>query len=48
METLVGRINQAVSNQNMIREAALLGEKIRGENGVEKAVQIINRYLGIK
>ena len=47
-ETLPERINQALSNQNMIREASLLGEKIREENGVEEAVQIITRYIGIK
>ena len=47
-ETLAERINQALSDQNMIREAVLLGERIRQENGVEEAVKIISRYIGIK
>ena len=47
-EILAERINQALSDQSIIKESSLLGEMIRAENGVAEAVQQITRYIGIK
>ncbi len=45
VDKLVDAINTAVSNENMRQRAANLGEKIRSEDGVARAVEIINNYL---
>lgn len=42
---LAEAITQAVTDQNMQSQAAALGEKIRAEDGVAKAVEIVHNYL---
>ncbi len=42
-ERLATAIQQAVTDQEMRQRAAKLGEKIRGENGIARAVEIIAR-----
>jgi sterol 3beta-glucosyltransferase len=42
---LADAITQAVTDQSIINRAADLGEKIRSENGVARAVDIIYQYL---
>ena len=43
---LAERINRAVTDQSIVQKAAALGEKIRRENGVEIAVELIEHYIG--
>jgi len=45
-EHLANAITQAVSDQAMHQRAAVLGEKIRTEDGVTEAVRIICQYMG--
>jgi hypothetical protein len=40
-----GIITQVVTDQSMQRQAAALGERIRVENGVARAVEIISQYV---
>jgi sterol 3beta-glucosyltransferase len=42
-ERLADAIRQAVTDQEMRQRAAKLGEKIRGENGIARAIEIITR-----
>ncbi|MEL6456793.1 MAG: glycosyltransferase [Cyanobacteria bacterium J06621_15] len=42
VDTLVQAIINAVENQSIRKQAAILGEKIRAENGVREVVEIIN------
>jgi sterol 3beta-glucosyltransferase len=42
---LADAIIQAVTDQSMQSRSATLGEKIRGEDGVARAVEIISRYV---
>ena len=44
-ETLTETIRRGISDQDMRQKAADLGEKIRGENGIGNAVDIINQLL---
>jgi UDP:flavonoid glycosyltransferase YjiC (YdhE family) len=46
-ERLAKAITQAVADQGMRQRAAALGEKIRKEDGVGEAVQIIRQFLGV-
>ncbi len=43
-EKLAGAINVAVNDESLRARAAALGEKIRAENGVARAVEIIERH----
>lgn len=43
--SLAAAINNAIENQDIRQQAAILGEKIRLENGVAKAVEIIQKTL---
>ena len=45
-ETLARMICQAIEDREMCRRAAEIGQDIENENGVGKAVGIIERYLG--
>ncbi|RMG87306.1 MAG: glycosyltransferase, partial [Chloroflexi bacterium] len=45
IKRLAQAIRQAVSDTTMQARAAQLGEQIRQENGVQVAVDIIERYL---
>jgi UDP:flavonoid glycosyltransferase YjiC (YdhE family) len=47
VERLAEAVTQAIADQTMRQRAAVLGEKIRVEDGVGNAVRIINRYLGV-
>ena len=42
---LTDAIDQAMTNKKMRREAELIGERIRKEDGVSQAVKIIENYL---
>jgi sterol 3beta-glucosyltransferase len=44
VEKLASAIQQAVNDKSIQQSAARLGENIRSENGVEKAVRLIERY----
>jgi sterol 3beta-glucosyltransferase len=44
-QNLANAITQAVTDKNIKHRAGLLGEKIRTEDGVTKAVAIIENYL---
>ena len=44
-ERLAAAITKAVSDPSIRHNAAAIGEKIRAENGVQRAVEIIERYL---
>lgn len=46
VERLAGAIEQAVSNATMRQRAATLGQQIRAEDGVARAVDLIERYCG--
>jgi hypothetical protein len=37
----------SISDQLLKQRAVVLGERIRAENRVDRAVQIIQRYLGV-
>lgn len=43
---LADAITQATTDEEMQQRAAALGEKIRPEDGVAKAVEIVSRYVG--
>ncbi|MEM6399996.1 MAG: glycosyltransferase [Cyanobacteria bacterium P01_D01_bin.116] len=43
VDTLAQAIKNAVENQSIRKKAAILGEKIRSENGVQKVVKILKR-----
>jgi UDP:flavonoid glycosyltransferase YjiC (YdhE family) len=45
---LAEAITQAVTDRSMRDRAAALGEKIRVEDGVGRAVEIIEQYLASK
>jgi len=47
VERLVEAIQATISNQTMRRHAAELGTRIRSEDGVARAVEIIERYLEV-
>lgn len=47
-DALASAITQAVSDRAMIESAAVLGERIRAEDGVARAVQIVQEYLDIR
>lgn len=47
VEKLAAAITQAVSDRSMRDRAAVLGEKIRAEDGVGRAVEIIEGYLAL-
>ena len=42
VDSLAQAIKNAVENQSIRTQAAILGEKIRSENGVQKVVEILN------
>jgi len=42
---LANAITQAVTDKDMQQRATLLGEKIRVEDGVARAVEIVNNYI---
>jgi sterol 3beta-glucosyltransferase len=44
-ERLAAAITTAVTDPSIRRNAASMGEKIRAENGVQRAVEMITRYL---
>ncbi|MCK5318742.1 MAG: hypothetical protein KAJ55_12565, partial [Anaerolineales bacterium] len=44
-QSLANAITQAVTDKDMQHRAALLGEKIRAEDGVARAVEIVNNYI---
>ncbi|MFC2043039.1 glycosyltransferase [Chloroflexota bacterium] len=44
-QSLANAITQAVTDKDMQQRATLLGEKIRAEDGVAKAVEIVNNYI---
>ena len=46
VDQLADRITRAVVDQSFIQNASILGKKIRGENGLKKAVELIMHYLG--
>ena len=48
VETLADRITSSVDDPVIIQKAAALGEKIRRENGVEIAVELIEKYIGFQ
>jgi sterol 3beta-glucosyltransferase len=43
-EKLAGAMRMAVNDSDLRTRAAQLGEKIRAENGVARAVEIIDRH----
>ena len=43
-ERLAGAIRQAIADRGMQRRAAVLGERIRAEDGIGKAVELILQY----
>ena len=45
VETLAAAIRTATSDEAMKARAAALGEKIRAEDGVARAVEVFHRYL---
>jgi sterol 3beta-glucosyltransferase len=45
VERLAAAITVATTDVEMQRRAAILGERIRAEDGVAKAVEMINHYL---
>jgi sterol 3beta-glucosyltransferase len=42
---LASAITQAITDPSMKRQAASLGKKIRAEDGVGRAVEIVSRYV---
>ena len=44
-QSLANAITLAVTDKDMQHRAALLGEKIRSEDGVARAVEIVNNYI---
>ena len=44
-QSLANAITQAVTDKDMQHRAALLGEKIRAEDGIARAVEIVNNYM---
>jgi len=44
-ERLAGAITYAVTNESVRCQAAALGEKLRAEDGVGRAVEIVSRYV---
>ncbi|MCJ7824637.1 MAG: hypothetical protein MUP44_07050 [Anaerolineales bacterium] len=44
-QNLANAITQAVTDKDMQRRAHLLGEKIRAEDGVARAVEIVTNYI---
>ncbi len=44
-QSLANAITQAVTDKDIQQRAALLGEKIRAEDGVARAVEIVNNYI---
>ncbi|MGB3655358.1 MAG: hypothetical protein WBA41_29695 [Rivularia sp. (in: cyanobacteria)] len=42
VDSLAQAITNAVENQSIQKQAAVLGEKIRSENGVREVVKIFN------
>jgi sterol 3beta-glucosyltransferase len=47
-ETLANAIRSAVTDPNMRRRAAAVGERILAENGVARAVAVFERHMGIR
>jgi sterol 3beta-glucosyltransferase len=45
VDALAAAIIRAVEDQEIRQNAMILGEKIRNENGVKNAVEIINKTL---
>jgi UDP:flavonoid glycosyltransferase YjiC (YdhE family) len=45
---LADAITRAIADREMKRRAAVLGEKIRAENGVVRAVEIVSRYVEMR
>ena len=48
VETLAQAITTAVENQSIRKQAAILGEKIRSENGIAKVVEILQSNFSAK
>jgi UDP:flavonoid glycosyltransferase YjiC (YdhE family) len=46
-QSLANAITQVVTDKDMQHRAALLGEKIRAEDGVARAVEIVNNYINM-
>jgi sterol 3beta-glucosyltransferase len=44
-DNIAAAIRTAVSDENMKARASALGERIRAENGVANAIEIIERYM---
>jgi sterol 3beta-glucosyltransferase len=44
-QSLANAISQAITDKDMQHRAALLGEKIRAEDGVVRAVEIVSKYI---
>jgi UDP:flavonoid glycosyltransferase YjiC (YdhE family) len=44
-QSLANAITQAVTDKDMQHSAALLGGKIRSEDGVARAVEIVDNYI---
>jgi sterol 3beta-glucosyltransferase len=47
-DNLAAAVRQAVSDPEMRRRAAALGQEIRGEDGVGRAVALIDRFLRVR
>ena len=47
VELLAERIISAIEDRSIVQSAAALGKKIREENGIDKAVELIRGYLKI-
>jgi UDP:flavonoid glycosyltransferase YjiC (YdhE family) len=47
-EKLAAAINAAVNDASLRARAAALGEKIRAEDGVARAVEIIERHASVR
>jgi sterol 3beta-glucosyltransferase len=45
-QRLAQAISEAVSNEEMRDRARVLGEQIRSEDGVGRAVEFVERYVG--
>lgn len=43
---LADAITRAITDEDMKQRAIALGEKIHAEDGVARAVEIVNRYVG--
>jgi sterol 3beta-glucosyltransferase len=48
VQSLTEAIRVALSDQTMQRRAEALGERLRSEDGVAQAVQVIEQYLGTR